>query len=124
MDDFKLQVYERCNYGNYIDTNINNGLILYLPFNGDTKDQIDTNNAVNKGATLTTDRKEYCNRAYNFNGIDNSMDIPYNRNLLPNYDKKTYSFWLKFKDSTSQFSIQNGDGDFKWWSISIIRKCK
>ena len=107
FDNFVLTEIKNCNS----DTNINNGLILYLPFNGDTKDQIDTNNAVNKGATLTTDRKEYCNRAYNFNGIDNSMDIPYNRNLLPNYDKKTYSFWLKFKDSTSQFSIQNGDGD-------------
>ncbi|HRS19302.1 MAG TPA: hypothetical protein P5243_07345 [Bacteroidales bacterium] len=53
-----------------------NNHIFYLPFNGNTLDETGNgNNAVNHGATLTTDRFGNQNSAYEFDGIDDFMQI-------------------------------------------------
>jgi hypothetical protein len=61
---------------------LNKGLVLYLPFNGDTKDKsIYGNDAVNFGATPTTDEYGRPNCAYRFNGTTNYMEIPHSPSL-------------------------------------------
>lgn len=52
------------------------GLVLYLPFNGNTLDQSPCgNNATNFGATLTDDQWGNPNSAYRFNGKSSYMKI-------------------------------------------------
>jgi hypothetical protein len=50
---------------------------MYLPFNGNTRDESGFNNhAVVAGATLTTDRTGNSNSAYAFDGYNNHIEIP------------------------------------------------
>lgn len=90
-----------------------NGLIAYYPFNGNANDESgNNNNGTVNGASLSNDRKGNANKAYSFDGINDYIQIPFNRNLLPNSDAKTYSFWFKFTPATtSDLFIQNGDAD-------------
>jgi len=61
------------------------GLMLYLPFNGNTLDASSNgNHAVNYGATLTTDQWGRANNAYYFNGSSAYMQIPNSPTLQPN----------------------------------------
>ncbi len=54
----------------------NEAPIFYLPFNGNTIDETGNgNDAVNYGATLTTDRFGNPNSAYEFDGVDDYMQI-------------------------------------------------
>ncbi|GAA4456760.1 LamG-like jellyroll fold domain-containing protein [Rurimicrobium arvi] len=56
---------------------LNKGLMLYLPFKGNTLDASpNANHALNFGATLTSDQWGNPNSAYQFNGVDNYMRIP------------------------------------------------
>jgi hypothetical protein len=93
---------------------INNGLIVYFPFNGNANDESGNGNNGNvNGATLISDRHGNANNAYSFDGVNDYIQIPYYRNLLPNNDAKTYSFWFKFKPTTSsELFIQNGNADY------------
>jgi len=53
-----------------------NNHIFYLPFNVNTLDETGNgNNAVNHWATLTTERFGNENSAYEFDGIDDYMQI-------------------------------------------------
>lgn len=61
---------------------LNKGLVLYLPFNGDTKDKsIYGNNAINFGATPTNDEYGRPNCAYKFDGSTNYMEIPHSPSI-------------------------------------------
>jgi gliding motility-associated-like protein len=61
-------------------TNLNTGLLVHLPFNGNTNDVSGNgNHATNFGATLTTDKKGNVNSAYEFNNT--YMTIPTNTSL-------------------------------------------
>lgn len=54
-----------------------NGLVLYLPFNGDANDISGNNyNGIVNGATLTNGLNNEPNSAYYFDGISNSIIIP------------------------------------------------
>lgn len=64
-----------CNASAQVD--LNKGLVLYLPFNGNTLDASPNgNNAINYGASLTTDQWGNANSAYRFDGSTNYMRIP------------------------------------------------
>lgn len=68
----------------FSQVNLNQGLVVYLPFNGNTQDISGNNNhAINNGATLTTDKWGNPNGAYSFNGVTNSMTIVDNATLNP-----------------------------------------
>jgi gliding motility-associated-like protein len=55
---------------------LSSGLVLYLPFNGNTLDMSgNSNHATNFGATLTSDASGRANCAYSFNGSSNYMEI-------------------------------------------------
>jgi hypothetical protein len=61
------------------------GLMLYLPFSGNTLDASPNHNdATNYGATLTKDQWGNANSAYYFNGISSYMQILNNVTLQPN----------------------------------------
>lgn len=56
--------------------NLTQGLVLYLPFNGNTLDASGNgNNATNFGATLTADQNGIPNSAYLFNGTSDFMEV-------------------------------------------------
>ena len=68
-----------------------NGLVGWWPFNGNANDESGNgNNGTVNGATLTTDRFGISNKAYNFDGIDDFIDL---QNLTSNQDF-SYSLWF------------------------------
>ena len=74
----------------YVTTN---GLVGYWPFNGNANDQAPNgNNGTVNGASLTTDRFENVNSAYNYDGGD-VITIPHNSSL--NTYPITVSVWIK-----------------------------
>jgi hypothetical protein len=69
-----------------------NGLVGYWPFNGNANDQSGNgNNGIVNGATLTTDRFNNLNSAYNFDGIDDRIFI--NNSIFDNGSSFTFSGW-------------------------------
>jgi gliding motility-associated-like protein len=64
--------------------NLAQGLVLYLPFTGNTLDASGNgNHAANSGATLTTDEAGTPNSAYYFDGSGDFMTISNNIQILP-----------------------------------------
>lgn len=72
------------------------GIVAYYPFNGNANDESGNglNGTVN-GATLTTDRFGNANSAYNFNGIDNYIEISNSSGLSFKTNPFTVSLWFK-----------------------------
>jgi len=71
------------------------GLVLYYPFNGDTRDQSPhQSDGQVGGAVLTADRFGVANRAYSFDGVDD--DITFDTSRMPlGADARTISAWIK-----------------------------
>jgi len=70
------------------------GLVGYWPFDGNAKDQTSfENHGTVKGATLTTDRCQKRNSAYEFNGLDNVIEVA-NSESLSNVESITMSAWI------------------------------
>lgn len=119
------------------------GLIAYYPFNGNANDESgnDYHGSV-YGATLTTDRNGNANSAYEFNGIDNYVDIGDWENGGP----MSFTFWARwdaynwysrildlgngsssnniivgnYRDENSLFfSCYNGSTETKMWTPTI-----
>ncbi|MDP1675502.1 MAG: LamG domain-containing protein [Bacteroidota bacterium] len=74
-----------------------NGLVAWYPFNGNANDTSDkAHHGTVNGATLTTDRFNRVNSAYNFNGTSNFISIPHSSDF--NYtgsDTISFSYWIK-----------------------------
>jgi len=63
----------------YVPTN---GLVGWWPFNGNANDLSgNNNNGTVNGATLTADRYGNANKAYNFNGINNYIEVLHSNSL-------------------------------------------
>ena len=79
-----------------------NGLIGSWPFNGNSNDEsINSNNGTIHGATLTTDRFGNLNSAYNFDGIDDYINLGNNSNLSRYNSDFTLSVWVR-RNTTPQ----------------------
>jgi len=77
------------------------GLVAWYPFNGNANDESGNgNNGIVNGASLTTDRYGYSNQAYNFDGINDFIEISSLNNM--SYRPVTYSAWIM------AYSINNG----------------
>ncbi|MCU0323036.1 MAG: gliding motility-associated C-terminal domain-containing protein [Chitinophagaceae bacterium] len=62
----------------FAQVNLSKGLVAYYPFSGNTLDVSGNNlNATNFGASLTSDAKNMPNRAYEFNGTNANILLPY-----------------------------------------------
>jgi len=71
-----------------------NGLVAYYPFNGDADDYSGNNyHGSVAGASLTSDRFNKSNRAYDFDGIDDRILISDNKDFKMT-DQLTISFWV------------------------------
>ncbi|MEC8189887.1 MAG: LamG-like jellyroll fold domain-containing protein, partial [Verrucomicrobiota bacterium] len=88
-----LEISEGTDPNNASDFNtFSTGLVAYYPFSGNTNDENGgSNNLVNQGAMLTTDRYGVENRAYSFDGTSSYME---NANISIG-ETYTISFWLK-----------------------------
>ncbi len=110
-----------------------NGLIAWYPFNGNTLDNSgNSNNGVNTGATLTTDRFGNANSAYNFSGSNQFITCP-NIAALNGLATATFSLWVKVNgknawgnnSNSNAMFILSRDGDYApgyigmWFSPSI-----
>jgi hypothetical protein len=77
--------------------NASTDLVLFLPFNGNAKDESGSgNNGTVSGSSLTQDRFGVNSRAYNFNGTNNYISIADNPNLFS--DELTISWWYKMSE--------------------------
>ncbi|MFY7911067.1 MAG: LamG domain-containing protein [Emticicia sp.] len=88
------------------NVNLDSGLITCFPFNGNASDARGGNHATVYGPTLTTDRFNRPNQAYNFDGVDDYMIFPTNN--LQN-QQFTYSVWVKpdSPPNEHEFIIEN-----------------
>ena len=71
------------------------GLVAYYPFNGNANDQsVNANNGMVYGAKLSTDRFFDGDRAYQFDGLENFIDIG-DSTTLKMTEGLTISVWVK-----------------------------
>lgn len=80
---------------------INDSLLLYLPFNGNANDASGNgNNGVVHNATLTADRFNTPNSAYDFNGVDSYIEIPASSSLSRIYTSSevTIAAWINIRN--------------------------
>lgn len=63
---------------------VNNGLVAYFPFNGNSQDESGYgNHTIFNNATLTSDRYNQPGKAYLFNGVNNYMRVANSGSLNP-----------------------------------------
>jgi hypothetical protein len=93
---------------NYVPTN---GLVGWWPFNGNANDESGNgNNGTVNGATLTSDRFGLTNKAYDFNGISNFIDLAnYSFGIIGNSDR-TISGWIKTTVLNYKAIFSSGSG--------------
>lgn len=76
----------------HAQVNLKQGLVLHLPFTGNTGDSSGFNrHGYNNNAVLSTDRCGNTNSAYWFNGINSSIEVPTSGLINLYY---TYSIWV------------------------------
>jgi len=78
-------------------SNLENDLIVYYPFNGNTIDYSGNGYHTISFATSTEDRLGTEDSAYHFNGMDEYIDLPNIPQLKPQLPL-TISFWVYFDD--------------------------
>ena len=90
---------------------LTDGLVAYYPFNGNTNDESGNGfNGTESGAvTLTTDRFGNADAAYEFDGVDDVIDLP---DFLGIVDGATFSFWMNPANiSSDQAILRNWIGE-------------
>ncbi|MEA3499555.1 MAG: PKD domain-containing protein, partial [Candidatus Marinimicrobia bacterium] len=81
-----------------LTASVSNGPIAYYPFNANTEDESGNgSHATNHGAILTTDRHGNQNSAYEFDGVDDYMDLGHIQDGQSDF---TWSVWIKTTEST------------------------
>jgi gliding motility-associated-like protein len=103
---------------------LSSGLVLYLPFNGNTLDMsVNSNHAINYGATLASDASGRANCAYSFNGatdymkILNSASLQIDTNISLCVRVKVNGFFRGTCFGNS--IIKKGDADFRSGSYGL-----
>ncbi|MDC0460226.1 T9SS type B sorting domain-containing protein [Crocinitomicaceae bacterium] len=80
-------------------------LVGWWPFNGNANDEsVNTNNGTVNGASLTTDRFGTANSAYNFDGVDDFIEVLDDPSLNFPSNNQSISFWVKM-DAPPVFPI-------------------
>jgi PKD repeat protein len=100
-DNLSIQVY----------SNIIDGLMAHYPFNGNANDESGNgHDGINYGATLTNDRFGNESSAYNFDGVDDYMNM--GTNINPG-KTATFAFWIHPENNnTDQSVISKWTGDY------------
>jgi hypothetical protein len=86
--------------------NLQNGLVAYYPFNGNARDESgNRHHGIVHGVRLTTDRLGNPRSAYNFNGLNNYIEVEDNSDI--NFDKTTsFSISLWFAAATDLAAVK------------------
>jgi hypothetical protein len=93
-------------YGNEVSftttaVDLTTGLVAYYPFNDNANDESGNgNHGTVNGAELTTDRFGNANKSYNFNGINNYINIPFSSSLNTIQKGLTMSAWIYMDGGT------------------------
>ncbi|GEM_PF-3704299 len=102
------------------------GLVAYYPFNGNANDESGNgNNGTVNGATLDSNRFSEDQKAYGFNGTDNSIEVPHSSSFLFNSTKQfTMAAWIKIRNYNHQAiafkgGAVNPPGYFCEWAVVI-----
>lgn len=83
----------------YVPTN---GLVGWWPFNGNANDESGNgNNGIPYGATLTSDRYGIINKAYSFDGVNDSISINNSNSLSGISDSITMCAWININNWTN-----------------------
>ena len=100
------------------------GLVSWWPFNGNSNDESGNgNDGTVNGASLTTDRSGNADKAYSFNGVNNSIEVSHQPifNMGNNY---TISAWFNLIDFNSVRTIINknitGEGKNDYFNLSVL----
>ena len=102
---------------NYVPTN---GLVGWWGFNGNANDESGNgNNGTVNGATLTTDRFGNPNSAYDFDGVDDFINVG-DIDQIENNPSSTFSFWLYSRNNGIQTSSGRRPILSKWNSLPGI----
>jgi hypothetical protein len=83
------------------------GLVAYYPFNGNAKDE--SGNGYDgkiSGTTLTKDRHDNAEKAYDFDGIDDYITLP--SNIFDGVDGFTISAWINLNSPSLAHTIISG----------------
>ncbi len=88
-------------------------LVAYYPFNGNANDESGNGfDAVEIEATLTTDRFGISNNAYQFDGVDDFIQL--SGSFSNNQSKGSVSIWVQFEDELDDYNIiAKGPNDFR-----------
>jgi len=83
-------------------------LVAYYPFNGNANDESgNENHGTVNGATLTTDRFGNLESAYEFNGIDNFVQVANSSSLDITTNELTINMWL-YNDNPDSSNLWKG----------------
>ena len=85
-------------------------LEAFFPFDGNSNDVINSNDATVFGATLVNDLNGKNNSAYRFDGIDDYISIPHSEDFI--FSEFTISAWVRiesFNSNTCQFNFIVGN---------------
>ncbi|MDA7757098.1 BspA family leucine-rich repeat surface protein, partial [Opitutales bacterium] len=88
-------------------TPLQQGLVAWYPFDGNASDMSGNgNHGTVNGATLGTDQHRHPSKAYEFDGVDDFIDIGNLGDFASKVGNSTISFWIKTTDlSTSWKSV-------------------
>jgi|GEM_PF-2858735 len=96
---------------------INDGLLSYFQFNGNTKDSgVNANHGFNHGAMLAIDRFGNLNSAYSFDGLSSYMELSKDINTL---NGLTFAFWINSRGA--QTGENNGIVISKYHAVKDTR---
>jgi len=88
----------------FVFADLNDGLIAYLPFNGNANDTIGENNGIVHGASLTNDRFGNINSAYSFDGTDDYIKINDSVNIRMD-ENFSLSLWVFVNTSELRYIL-------------------
>lgn len=102
----------------YVPTN---GLVGYWPFNGNANDESGNgNNGTVNGATLTTDRFGVANKAYDFDGVNDFIEILHNSSLNFNSAYTLLGWYnLELIPTISEFALITKERNLNLTGIGI-----
>ena len=110
---FTLPIAKAQDLPSYVPTE---GLVAYYPFNGNANDESgNENNGVVDGATLTTDRFENNENAYNFDGLETFITLPNDFFNGTENGIYTINFWTKYFQENTTIFYKGGS-----WKESVL----
>lgn len=89
-----------------LNADITTGLVAYYPFNGNANDESGNNNSSSiTGAVLTADRNGAPNKAYSFDGVNDTL--LFGMSSRP-YDSFSYGAWIKVNKTITIYGEATG----------------